>query len=85
MATLDQLNAALIKADAAGNVEDAKAFASEIRRMRAEPTTIKAPVVNVGRQPDAIPERDMMQKYGYPVLETVLPVAGALLALCLAP
>jgi len=78
MATLDQLNAALIKADAAGNVEDAKAFASEIRRMRAEPTTIKAPVVNVGRQPDAIPERDMMQKYGYPVLETVLPVAGGL-------
>ena len=78
MATLDQLNAALIKADAAGNVEDAKAFASEIRRMRAEPTTIKAPVVNVGRQPDAIPERDMMQKYGYPVLETVLPVVGGL-------
>lgn len=78
MATLDQLNAALIKADAAGNVEDAKAFASEIRRMRAEPTTIKAPVVNVGRQPDAIPERDMMQTYGYPVLETVLPVAGGL-------
>jgi hypothetical protein len=78
MATLDQLNAALIKADAAGNVEDAKAFASEIRRMRAEPTTIKAPVVNVGRQPDAIPERDMMQTYGYPVLETVLPVVGGL-------
>jgi hypothetical protein len=46
--------------------------------MRAEPTTIKAPVVNVGRQPDAIPERDMMQKYGYPVLETVLPVVGGL-------
>lgn len=77
MATLDQLHAALIKADAAGNVEDAKAFASEIRRVRSE-TTIKAPVVNVGRQPDAIPERDMMQKYGYPVLETVLPVAGGL-------
>jgi hypothetical protein len=41
-------------------------------------TTIKAPVVNVGRQPDAIPERDMMQKYGYPVLETVLPLAGGI-------
>jgi hypothetical protein len=38
MATLDQLNAALIKADAAGNVDDARAFASEIRRMRAEAT-----------------------------------------------
>jgi hypothetical protein len=78
MATLDQLNAALIKADAAGNVEDAKAFASEIRRMRSE-TTIKAPVVNVGAQPDAIPQRDMMQKYGYPVLETVLPIAGGMI------
>lgn len=41
-------------------------------------TTIKAPVVNVGRQPDAIPERDMMQKYGYPVLETLLPLAGGI-------
>jgi hypothetical protein len=36
MATLDQLNSALVKADAAGNVDDARAFASEIRRMRAE-------------------------------------------------
>ena len=78
MATLEQLNAALIKADAAGNVEDAKAFASEIRRMRAEPITIKAPIVNVGAQPDAIPERSAIQKYGYPVLETALPLAGGL-------
>jgi hypothetical protein len=78
MATLDQLNAALIKADAAGNADDAKAFASEIRRMRAEPTTIKAPVVNVGRQPDAIPERDMIQTYGYPALETAAAIGGGL-------
>jgi len=77
MATLDQLNAALIKADAAGNVEDAKVFASEIRRMRAE-TTIKAPVVNVGAQPDAVPERNLAQKIGYPILETALPVIGGL-------
>jgi len=34
MATLEQLEAALRKADAAGNVADAKVFASEIRRMR---------------------------------------------------
>jgi hypothetical protein len=34
MATLEQLSAALVKADAAGNAEDAKAFADEIRRMR---------------------------------------------------
>lgn len=34
MATLEQLEAALRKADAAGNAADAKVFASEIRRMR---------------------------------------------------
>lgn len=35
MATLEQLSAALIKADAAGNAEDAKVFADAIRQMRA--------------------------------------------------
>lgn len=35
MATLQQLEAALVKADAAGNVDDAKALAAEIRKMRA--------------------------------------------------
>jgi hypothetical protein len=39
MATLSQLEAALKKADAAGNVEDARAFAAEIRRMRTETET----------------------------------------------
>ena len=34
MATLEQLSAALVKADAAGNAADAKVFADEIRRMR---------------------------------------------------
>lgn len=37
MATIAQLEAALIKADAAGNVDDARALAAEIRRMRAAP------------------------------------------------
>jgi len=37
MATLEQLSAALVKADAAGNAADAKALADEIRRMRAAP------------------------------------------------
>lgn len=37
MATIEQLSAALIKADAAGNTADAKVFADEIRKMRAEP------------------------------------------------
>lgn len=35
MATLQELEQALIKADAAGNVEDAKVLADEIRRIRA--------------------------------------------------
>ena len=46
MATLDQLSAALIKADAAGNAADAKVFADEIRRMRsaaAPATPVAAP------------------------------------------
>lgn len=34
MATLEQLSAALVKADAAGNVDDARALANEIRKMR---------------------------------------------------
>ena len=37
MATLEQLSAALVKADAAGNTADAKVFADEIRKMRAVP------------------------------------------------
>lgn len=35
MATLEQLESALRKADAAGNADDAKVFAAEIRRMRS--------------------------------------------------
>ena len=39
MATLDELSAALVKADAAGNAADAKVFADEIRRMRGTTVT----------------------------------------------
>lgn len=46
MATLEQLSSALVKADAAGNAEDAKVFADAIRQMRAAPTG----GVPVGRQ-----------------------------------
>ena len=35
MATIEELSAALVKADAAGNAADAKAFADAIRSMRA--------------------------------------------------
>jgi len=37
MATIEELSAALVKADAAGNSSDAKAFADEIRKMKAQP------------------------------------------------
>jgi hypothetical protein len=47
MATLEQLSAALVKADAAGNTEDAKVLADAIRKMRAA-----AP-----EQPKAAPEQ----------------------------
>ena len=43
MATLEQLHAGLIKADAAGNTDDARAFASEIRKMQADPAPAQAP------------------------------------------
>ena len=39
MATLEELSAALVKADAAGNTADAKAFADAIRQMRAAPVS----------------------------------------------
>jgi hypothetical protein len=43
MATLEQLESALIKADAAGNVEDARALANEIRSMRGATQPQAAP------------------------------------------
>jgi hypothetical protein len=44
MATLEQLSAALVKADAAGNTEDAQAFANAIRQMQVAPAAAPAPV-----------------------------------------
>ena len=49
MATLEQLSAALIKADAAGNAEDAKAFADAIRQMQTAP--VPAPVEGMPMAP----------------------------------
>jgi hypothetical protein len=55
MATLAQLESALVKADAAGNKADAQALANEIRRMRAmqEPAAVPAAPAAA----DAIPIR----------------------------
>ena len=41
MATYEQLSSALVKADAAGNVDDARAFAAEIRKLKT--TSFEAP------------------------------------------
>lgn len=52
MATIEELSAALIKADAAGNAADAKIFADAIRQMRsqpaAEPVASQIPVERPG-------------------------------------
>lgn len=44
MATLEQLSSALVKADAAGNTADAKAFADAIRQMQTAPVEVAPPV-----------------------------------------
>ena len=44
MVTLEQLSSALVKADAAGNTADAKAFADAIRQMQTAPVEVAPPV-----------------------------------------
>ena len=61
MATLEQLSAALVKADAAGNADDAKAFADAIRQMKSAPSGGGIPVGRRGNLADQIPG------YGGPV------------------
>jgi len=78
MATLEQLSAALIKADAAGNASDAKAFADAIRQMQA------APVVAAPPQPSGIPTgpritgtaAEQIPGYGGPVPAAVQEQTG---------
>jgi len=50
MATLEQLSAALVMADAAGNTEDATALANEIRKMQAAPAVSEIPSPREQRQ-----------------------------------
>jgi hypothetical protein len=83
MATLDQLNAALIKADAAGNADDARAFASEIRRMRAEATpapvdiTLKpTEVIAKPETPATLTEKLLGSTTGRVGLGLVSPIVG---------
>lgn len=81
MATIEELSAALVKADAAGNAEDAKVFADEIRRLRAAPPA--APVAPRDQIPGtgglyAAPPAVSEVPLGRRVIETLRPTGEAL-------
>lgn len=72
MASVAQLEAALVKADAAGNTEDARAFAAEIRRMRSTPAAV-APAqseIPQRRMPPISVAGDRGTNFGQQVKET---------------
>lgn len=74
MATLEQLSAALIKADAAGNTADAKALADAIRQMRAAPALPQSLQPSVAQvSPDAIPAPRQNLSMGQRVYQAVRP------------
>lgn len=52
MATLEELSAALVKADAAGNATDAKALADAIRQMRSQPAAGPSPYAETPQKLD---------------------------------
>ena len=66
MTKLERLEAALVKADAAGNADDARMLASEIRRMRAEgvPESRKPAVAEVAFARDVGPAMAMLDEQG---------------------
>jgi hypothetical protein len=95
MATIEQLSAALIKADAAGNTADAKALADEIRRMKTTPQefTVQTPEgrnVAVDVQfPSApvneIPTRRKVAEFLAPTVEALGTAGGAVLGTAAGP
>lgn len=62
MATIEQLSAALVKADAAGNAEDAKALANAIRQMQAMPAPKQSSEIPAQRK-----ERGFFETLGAPI------------------
>jgi hypothetical protein len=89
MATLEQLSAALVKADAAGNAEDAKAFADAIRQMQ----TASAPAPAVEGMPTS-PRQELTtgqkvyqaaRPYVAPTLEALGAAGGAALGTPMGP
>lgn len=88
MATIEELSAALIKADAAGNAADAKVFADEIRRMRVTPSDqipgagpYKAPPA----QPSEVPFGRRAIEFVRPTVEALGAAGGAALGTAGAP
>jgi hypothetical protein len=77
MATIEELSAALVKADAAGNADDAKAFADAIRQMRGAPSSgIPGPRqdLTTGQQ-----IYQAVRPYAAPLLEAGGAIGGGLL------
>ena len=82
MATLEQLSAALIKADAAGNIEDAKTFADAIRQLKNAQPEISEPKRGIDRIPgaggDIAPAAQPSEvPFGRRVIETLRPASEA--------
>jgi len=81
MATLEQLSAALVKADAAGNADDAKAFADAIRQMQTAPSNgmpvgrrgggLASQIPGYGGPVPAAPEAPV-KRYGGPLPEALM-------------
>jgi len=81
MATLEQLSAALVKADAAGNADDAKAFADAIRQMQTASSSgmpvgrrgggLASQIPGYGGPVPAAPEAPV-KRYGGPLPEALM-------------
>jgi hypothetical protein len=92
MATIEELSAALVKADAAGNAADAKVFADEIRRLRAQvPTTPAGQIPGAGpyrappAQPSEVPMGRRVISFVRPTVEALGGVGGAIVGTPLGP
>jgi hypothetical protein len=90
MATIEELSAALIKADAAGNAADAKVFADEIRRLRAAaipPGQIPGagPYQAPPAQPSEVPLGRRAIQFVRPTVEALGGAGGAALGTPLGP
>jgi hypothetical protein len=79
MATLEQLTAALVKADAAGNAADAKALADEIRRVRTAPAELPMALQPTVNTESGMPGERQDLTMGQRVYQAVRPYAAPLI------